>query len=153
MHYKEACFWGQVPSDCVKIWWEWTLGFPPSVSLSSSTSFFPCGIRGMPTDVRGNSPTPYGRREDRRSNAPGVSAQSKSWKIKVLGPLAWILWTVLVPLRSRILLPASPMLKSTPCQFIKEDFNSLSSTSVLLTPALYPIILILAPVLLHLTQC
>lgn len=36
-----------------------------------------------------------------------------------------------VLLRCRVLLPASPTPKSTPHPFIKEDFNSLSSTSVL----------------------
>lgn len=53
---------------------------------------------------------------------------------QVLGSLGWMLWTALVPLRSNILLLASPTLKSTPCQFIKEDFNSLSSTSALFAP-------------------
>lgn len=57
------------------------------------------------------------------------------------------------PCEVQVLLPASPTPKSTPHPFIKEDFNSLSSNSLLFPPSLYPIILILAPVLLHLTQC
>lgn len=101
------------------------LGVLPWSMSPAAHLLFPVDDQGMPVTARSNSIM----RQESRSNASRVSAQSKGWKTRYWGLLVWFLWAEVlgfVACKSR---RHSPILQIHP--FMRKDLNSLSSISML----------------------
>lgn len=159
-HYKGADLWGLVPSDYSTAGGDkkGALGrFPTSVSPAAPL-FCPVDDKGHPPVPPRISPTPAVG--GRRAGVMSLRCQHKvRLKSKALAPFSLGAMGCACP--SEVLGFAAyrslhhPLsLKFTPHSLTRKDFSSLSSTSMIFfSLSLYPIILILAPVLLHLTRC